>query len=367
LPRPVEAVLPAVVRHIPQGSRTARTSYAPVVAEIELRDLSRTDAPSGPLLLVNGGRTVVTRLVDGEAYRGIGSFDPFGDLKKSQSNLPAPDAAAFRGWLEGRPVGPTPLPDELRHSLEATPLLARVPGKKETPRTPPAWNAARQGTILLDTRERMPDLAAKYVAGNVALIDGMPFVRMIGPMAYLTSGGRETTGPMSMTLVNHPGGWTTNAAITRGSLFRFDHYLGAARMLGLDARRIKPTWKAADLADLKLRDDDDLMLMLVESVRNLAAEKPDQGYALDKARCETLEDYAALGSIGAVDPDGLSAAWDFVERFCKNLVALGNAGWVTNEARRIRSYASTHAQPRLAERTFDAGEDAPFLSGLAPA
>ena len=361
----ITVLAPAPVRHIPLGSRRARLSFAPVLVEgIELRELSEAEAPLGPNLPVNGGAVVSTRIVDTAIWRPIGSDSNYA-AREQRGDGPAL-GRDFRTWLSGgTPEGHLNLTD-LGRCLEGTPLLARVPKQKDPQRPDPDWNGLRQGTLLFDLRERMPERVRSYVSDHVALVDGAPYMRMPGPMAYLTAGDRrESEGPLTVSLVRHPGGWTTNSAINLNNLYRHDRLQDIARATGCGMGRLQPSWKTGGLAGIAMKEDEDLVVMLRESLRLFAAYEPKDGYPFDKGRCERLHDLVALGTVGAIEPAELLPAWTFVRDFAHSIHVAPSIGWIRQEARRIVSYARCIALPRLERMTFDAGEDAEHLAGLA--
>lgn len=368
MPLVVPILAPAPVRHVPARSRHARLSYAPVVEEAPLRELSLGDAPEGPRLPVNGGKTVATRILDGRLWRGIGADDPFAGPDVPDNRRITREE--FVGWLRGRDDTRWMDEGDFGRCLEGTPLLARVPGQRAPRRQSPSWDTAKQGRLILDARDAVPGRVSRFVSESIALVDGTPFMRMEGPFAYLTAGMHlKDDGPATMRLLRHPGGWTTNPAVNFANLYRHDRLFDPYRAQLVSPSRIEPQWNPDELLGYGAATDDDLMLNLREAARSIAASAPSAGYPFPPEALSAMEDIVALGSVGAIEDDDLPAAWSVVADFCRR-IEMNPVGWITREAKRIRSYAFGVVEPRLRARATaapaDAVADLDALSGLAP-
>jgi hypothetical protein len=306
------ALLPAPVRHVPVGSRTPRTSYAAMVEPIEIRELSRGEAPRGPDLPIPDGRRIVTRVVDGAIWRPIGTNDAFGEERRLSRDPVGPTGGEFVAWLEGRDAFRSHDDSPVGRCLEGTPFLARIPGRRLAHRPYGAWDVSRQGTLLLDGRDEAPGRAKAFAASELALIDGLPFMRMPGPLVFLDA-AYERGCPRNVRIVAHPGAWTSQAPICAGNLYRFDRIKDLCSASRVRLGSISLCYDTEELGGYAVRDDD-LAVMAREAVRSLAAGRWNEP-AIPREWRERLLALSALGSVGAIDDDRLSDAWSFLRRF----------------------------------------------------
>ena len=357
--QPVDILHAAPVVHVPPRSRDPRTSYAPCVTRVVLPDLSRRDVSAGPDLPVNGSRIARTVLVGGVVFRPVGC-DDVADKRK-----PGPSGEDFRAWLAGDPAVAGYDGTDVARALSGTPVLPRAPGARTTERPYGPWNQARAGRILHETREVAPGAVRRFVAESLALVDGRPFVRMPGPIAYHDDAMDVTQ------ILRHPGAWTTNAPTTRGMPFRADRLDELARFEGKSSvKKLNAKFDPAVLSGVRLDRDDDVDLFLRDALRTFRGQVYDivtgpGPFTLD--RLDPLLRLAALGSASLIEHADRGPACELVVALAADYAERGHkVGWVPDLVRRIARYAETVAMPRILADTPAPRDDLDSLDALAP-
>jgi hypothetical protein len=343
--------------HLPPRARDVRTSYAPCTTSVRLPELSRRETEAGPMVPVVGTQPLSTLLVGGEIWRPIGCSDAFAP------GATGPSAPDFRSWLAGDPAMAVLDTGDVARCLEGTPLLARAPAQRTPPRPYGPWNEAKVGRIVHELREEAGTAVERFVAGDLALVDGKPFMRFPGPLAYHDAGMGTTR------IVRHPGAWTTNSSVSAGIPFRIDRTDEMARFLGKSsAAKIGVAWDPAAFAGIDLGRDDDTDLFVRDALRQFRAYLGDRVSGpgpYDGSRLDALLRLSARGSAGMIGAGMHGEACELVLALSNDVLDGPTTGWIRDAAVRSRKYALEHALPRIAEASDALTGDLDSLGALA--
>jgi len=354
----VDVLHPAPIRHVPNRTRTARTSYVPTVTPVTLRDFAWADTDPGPVLETSAKRRIVTRLVAGEPWRLIGADD----TRRRVRGRSAPSPEDFRLWLEGA-AGSEPFDKtDVCRAFAGTPVVARPIDRMVLLRGREPWDPGRIGLVLSDHSDRAGAGVRALFERDVALVDGLPMIRMRGPVAE--------RGIHDWTVERFPGCFGGQISSGHGLYYRLDRALDQPTPeWGVELPRVG--WDATEVAGLRYRGNEDLVLTVGNFVTAVAWSAAYAGAAhgwgvgpdWDALR-ERVHDLAAAASAFLLDEGGLSVALDLVGSAANRLTIPRANRRAAIE--RYQAYARDYARPILAAREAVSGADVEALAGLAP-
>ena len=360
-----ETVLVAApILHVPPRARTARTTYVPVPVRVDLRDLGDRDHAPGPELPCPSQRVIRTRILDGRLWRPVRLDDGTGkDPKKAVS------PEEFRLWLAGdRSAERLDLRDAGR-CFAGTPLVVRQPHQREQLRVRDDVPVPALGQVVVDHRDRAARMGKAYLDGCVAILSGVPHVRMRGPVAFVDLDVERRR------VVRHPGAHTSYGAALNALPFgvgRREAQL-AFETGRLSTRGTRPIsdfpdeWAEGLFDGVDLDNDDDVDLFVDEGLRRVVettTRVPRGEGPHSPERLALLHAWHDLSQAGLVDPRERVDVLTLVAAAAA--ASAGEPGWRGTVMRRVAAFAAEVALPRLAERAGLVPEDDAALSLVAP-
>jgi len=342
---------PGIVYARPRRGGAERLVLVPLVTEARLRSITLAETEEGPTLRVSHNGRVRTRVFEGRLWRRIGDAD------RRRDEGPAMTAGDLMGWLSGRAVAVRP---SVIHCFAASPLVMKLDRYGSTERLPADFSPPPIGRPILDLRDEGREAVSRFVERDIALLDGVPMVRMAGPMVSK----RFTMDQLDV--VRHPGGGHANNLTQRVPYYRMDRAEDGIRTIRTiesvgPEKPLDPTWDPEDLSGYGYDGDEDIALTFAEAFRREVNTNEYMEFGDDDGGQRPLRAMLARSIVNLVRNEDLPLMADLLDRvFLLQRERWASAPYISSTPYRrppLKAYLDEWARPILALRTAAVPQD----------